>query len=270
MTLQLDGFLSTDAPSDPTKLDQSLSPFSDLAARVNRFLVALVKEPRDPPKSAAAELSITLMGRLVHDFAATVLLANRGFRAQSRSMVRSAFETAIYCVAACRDLVLDQGTNRRGTPTPFVAAFTGGHERFRLRVATELSALAETTPEVKVRLLELAKELCDAGPVLDVNLEGLTQDLGLFDLYTVLYRPLSQDSHSSATSAGHHYQVDAAGQPRGFRIGPDYEQYGDTILAAVAAVLLASEGFIAKAGTSAEVASRSTLFADYKVLAEQA
>lgn len=269
MTLQTDGFLSTDAPSDPIKLEPSISPFSELAVGVNRFLVALVKEQRDPPKSAADELMIALMGRLVHDFEAAVLLANRGFRAQSRSMARSTLETAIYCVAACRDLVLSQGTNRRGTPATFVAAFIGAHERFRKRVAMEISALAETTPETKARLDELVKELRDAGPVLDVNLEGLTQDLGLFDLYTVLYRPLSQDSHPSATSVGHHFEVDATGQSRGFRIGPDYEQYGDTILAAVAAALLASEAFIAKAGTLAEENSRSMLFARYRFLAEQ-
>lgn len=269
MTLQTDGFLSKDAPSDPTKLDRSVSPFSDLAVRVNRFLVALVKEPRSPPVTSASELSIILMGRLVHDFEAAVLLANRGFRAQSRSMARSALETAIYCVAACRDLVLDKGTNRRGVSAPFVAAFTGGHEGFRQRVATELSALDETTPEIKERLLALAKELGDAGPVLDVNLKGLTQDLGLFGIYTVLYRPLSQDSHPSATSAGHHYQVDASGQMCGFRIGPDYVQYGDTILAAVAAALIASQEFIAKSGTSEEDASRAMLVADYKALAMQ-
>lgn len=132
-----------------------------------------------------------------------------------------------------------------------------------------LAALTETTREVKMRLLDLAKELRDAGPVLDVNLEGLTQDLGLLDLYTVLYRPLSQDSHPTATSAGHHYQLDATGQPRDLHIGPEYEQYGDTILAAVAAAVLASEALIAKARIPAGVASGSMLFADFKVLAEQ-
>jgi len=266
MTFESDGFLSDLAPMNATQIVPEFAPFNMLAYKLNRFALSVVKKPRTAPQTLEEILTIALVGRLVQDFGAAVILANRGFRAQSRNMARSTLETAFYCTASCRNTVLTK-SNSQGQVS-FFDAFLAGHEQFRRRVSKELAGLSETSSELKIRLNNVYQELSNAPLSSGIDVKGLAEDLGFLDMYTVLYRPLSQDSHPSATSVEHHITTNEMGAVSGFRVGPDYEQYDDTILAAVAALLLGIGAYIENFGDAEEQQTHAEIASEYKSLAE--
>jgi len=81
-------------------------------------------------------------------------------------------------------------------------------------------------------------------------------------------RPLSQDSHPSVTSVDHHFVTNEQGDPTGFRIGPDYEQFDDTIMAACACILLGLKAFLDAFGESEERVEYERLVAVHKALVD--
>nr|WP_241022877.1 DUF5677 domain-containing protein [Burkholderia sp. Se-20373] len=102
----------------------------------------------------------------------------------------------------------------------------------------------------------------------DIDLRGLAEDIGASNLYTVLYRALSQDAHPSATSLQHHVEVNAAGKITGLHIGPDYVEFADTLLLAACSLLLALDGFVGRFGTADEKEVLSSLVNAYRELNE--
>jgi len=267
MTLEADGFLSDGAPANAASVDAGLTPYSALAVKINQFVIGVMKVPQNTPQTVDELLPMVLAGRLVQDYEASVLLANRGFRAQARSMARSTLETALFCIGACREVVLKKGV--KNGPTAFSDAFLSGHEQFRRKMTKELAELPLTTNDLKAHLRELHRELSEESLASAIDVKGLAEDIGLEDLYTVLYRPLSQDSHPSVTSVDHHFVVGETGGISGIRIGPDYEQYSDTVLSAIAAVLPGMDAYIAKYGGEEEKRELSAMVAAYKSLAEK-
>jgi hypothetical protein len=274
MTLSRDGFLSThvDALAEEVSRDRCPGHVA-LVEQINRFAVALLIVPRDIRQRDADLLAFTLLGRAVQDFEGAVLLGTRGLRAQSRAMVRSTFETALYCVAASRDMVLSQGAKikpKKGEAptTRFVDAFEGGHQRFRGQVAAELRNMPEVPAEQAASLDALREEIGTPGQHQDIDLYGLAKDLGLSDLYTVVYRPLSQDAHPSATSLQHHVEVTSTGEIAGLRIGPDYLQFADTLALAACSLLVALDGFVGRFGAQEEREALRSLVIAYRKLLE--
>jgi len=186
-------------------------------------------------------------------------------------MVRSTCETALYCVAASRDMVLSQGATHKhkqgeAPTTRFVEAFDGGHQRFREKVAGELRQMPEV--EQDAALAVLLEEIGMPGKHQDIELHGLAKDLGLSDLYTVVYRTLSQDAHPSATSLQHHVELSATGKIAGLRIGPDYLQFADTLALAACSLLVALDGFVDHFGTQEEREALQALVNAYRELDE--
>ncbi|MBR8137207.1 DUF5677 domain-containing protein [Burkholderia cenocepacia] len=258
MTLSRDGFLSTDINA---LVDEAMKAFCPnqvaLVERLNRYAIAVLAVPRDIQQRDADLFAVALLARTVQDFAGAVLLAARGLRAQSRAMVRSTFETALYCRAAALDLVLSQGARikpKKGeSPTTrFVDAFEGGHQRFRGQVAAEIRDMPEVSAETEERLGALLDEIGTPGQHQDIDLRGLAEDLDLSNLYTIVYRSLSQDAHPSATSLEHHVAVNAERKITGIHIGPDYLQFCDTLVLAACSLLVALEGFVDHFGTEQE------------------
>ena len=272
MTLSRDGFLSTHINALADEAMRDYCPdHSTLVKQINRFAIALLIVPRDTKQRDADLFAVTLLGRAVQDFEGAVLLAARGLRAQSRAMARSTFETALYCLAASQDLVLSQGAkikNKKGDvpTTRFVEAFEGGHQRFRGQVAAELREMPDVSTETEERLGSLLEEVGTPGKHQDIDLHGLAKDLGLTDLYTVVYRALSQDAHPSATSLQHHVEVSDTGKITGLRIGPDYLQFEDTLALAACSMLVALDGFVRRFGTPKELEDFQALSDAYRKL----
>lgn len=274
MSLARDGFLSSDVDALAAEALRHFAPeVVELTLRVNRFAVAVARVPRDLQQRDADLFAAALLGRAIQDFEATVILATSGLRAQSRSMARSTFESALYCAAAARDLVLAKGSTvkpKKGTTptTRFVEAIEGGHQRFRAQVASALKAMPDLPTEQIATLQRLLDEIGTPGQHQDIDLRGLADDLGLDQLYTVVYRPLSQDAHPSATSLEHHLELTAEGKISGLRIGPDFTQFADTLLLAVCSLLLGLDGFIDRFGSATERAEMTALAAGYRSLNE--
>ncbi|WP_419683755.1 DUF5677 domain-containing protein [Burkholderia theae] len=274
MTLSRDGFLSEQINALADEALRAYCPgHTALVDRINRFAIATMIVPRDIQQRDADLFAVTLLGRAIQDFEAAVLLAARGLRAQSRTMVRSTFETALYCMAAARDIVLSQGAKikpKKGEvpTTRFVDAFEGGHQRFRGQVAAEIRSMPNVPVETGAALEDLIDEIGTPGKHQDIDLHGLAADLGLSNLYTVVYRPLSQDAHPSALSLQHHVEVNAEGKITGLRIGPDYLQFADTLELAACSLLVALDGFMERFGTPEEKAKLSALTNAYRELHE--
>ncbi|MBN3750115.1 hypothetical protein G3N96_32555 [Burkholderia sp. Se-20373] len=158
MTLSRDGFLSPDIDAlAKTALQDYCPAHVALIEQLNRFAIALLIMPRDIQQRDADLFAVTLLSRAVQDFQAAVLLGARGLRAQSRAMVRSTFETALYCSAASRDMVLSQGVKIKakkgdGPTLRFVDAFEGGHQRYRGQIASELRDMPEMSVEMGAAL----------------------------------------------------------------------------------------------------------------------
>ncbi|WP_438391200.1 hypothetical protein [Caballeronia sp. DA-9] len=157
MTLSRDGFPSTHINALADEALRDYCPgHAALVEQINSFAIALLIVPRDIQQRDADLFAVTLLGRAVQDFEGAVLLGARGLRAPSRAMVRSIFETALYCVAASRDMVLSQGAKiklKKGEApwTRFVDAFDGGHQRFRGQVASELRDMLQVPTKRKRR-----------------------------------------------------------------------------------------------------------------------
>lgn len=272
--LPRDGFLSPDVEAFATHALGDLAPAeAKLVERVNRFAVAVARVPRDIQQRDADLFAATLLGRAIQDFEGAVILAARGLRAQSRGLVRSTFETALYCVAASRDLTLYQGARLKpkkgdAPSTSFVDALEAAHQRFRAQMATELKQIPETPTEQAASLDRLLDEIGSPGQHQDIDVRGLADDLGLSELYTMVYRPLSQDAHPAATSMEHHLILTPERKIAGLRIGPDYEQFGDTLTLAVCSLLVALDGFINRFGTAGERQEMQDLVAAYRQLNE--
>jgi hypothetical protein len=90
----------------------------------------------------------------------------------------------------------------------------------------------------------------------------------LADLYTVVYRSLSQDAHPSAISLQHHVEVSAEGKITGLHIGPDYLQFADTLALAACSLLVALDGFVDRFGTQEEQEALRALVNAYRELHE--
>ena len=276
MTLAQDGFLSMEIDALAAEAFRDFAPAEmSLVERVNRFAIAVARAPRDLKERDADLFAAALLGRTVQDFEGAVILAGRGLRAQSRGAARATFETALYCAAAARDLILEQGARikpKKGEAptTRFVDAFKGGHQRFRGQMATELQEIPQTPQEHVGALMHLLDEIGTPGQHQDVDLRGLAEDLQLQQLYTVVYRPLSQDAHPSATSLQHHLELTPEGKIAGLRIGPDYDEFADTLLLAVCSMLVALDGFLDRFGTPEELQYMKDLAARYRALHESA
>lgn len=123
--------------------------------------------------------------------------------------------------------------------------------------------------EQSVALETLLDEIGAPGKQQDIDLRGLAEDLGLEDLYTGVYRQLSQDAHPSATSLQHHVIVNASGKIEGLQIGPDYTQYVDTVVLAISSLLVALGAFVERLGTPDEAAEVKVLVNAYRQLHEE-
>jgi hypothetical protein len=271
MELYPDGFLSKDIDRHVAECLEDFPRHAGLIDRANRVAMDFLRKPRSIPDENADLLTTLLFGRAVQDFEAAIFLAQHGFRAQSRSMVRSTFEAALYCQASSREISLLKGMSPQikkgtGTALPFIDGLIGGHQRFRLATAKELRDMQELPSDHSEALSEVIDDLGPASSYKDIDIKGLAADLGFSDLYTVIYRSLSQDSHPSVTSLNHHVNLTPESKITGFHFGPDYEQFEETAAFAICSLLLAMEAFTIRCGSPEESEEVKSLTEAYRDL----
>ena len=251
------GLLSRAGLARRDEIESAHRVHAQLAEDVNAAAIALIVSRRVECKRGGDYIAQPLYARTILDFEATVLLAGSGFRTQSRGAARSLFETATYCVAACQDY------------PGLVEALDGAHQRFRKNVADGLRDLPETPPEVVARLEALSAELkpiTEASKKSSLSIETIAFSVAK-GLYTVLYRPLSQDAHVSATAMEVHANVGADGR-LAFKVGADFSQYEDTILAGIAMMLMAANEYASRFGSGEDASMIEGLKRRYAELSE--
>lgn len=275
MTLEDEGFLSREVDALAAEALQDFAPeHVAIVRRVNAFALAVARMQRGVLDADLDRYLLTsaLLGRAIQEFEAAITLALRGFRSQARALVRETLETAMYCTAASRNQSLTQGAARKvkkgvTSTTHFADAFEGGHTKHRAKMAAELQQIPGLPRQQAAMLAQLLEQIGDQHQ--DVELHGLAKDLGLSDLYTVLYRPLSQHAHPSATSLDHHIERSPEGKIRGLRIGPDFTDFADTLIVAMCSLLVAVDGFLDQFGTEEEKLEMATLAAIYCDLSDR-
>jgi hypothetical protein len=260
-SIRQDAFLSPEISKLAAEVQESYPAHIALVHRLNRFAIDLFLNTQCKQERPGDTVAPAFMGRAIQDFEAVVVLALNGMRAQARSMARSTFETACYCAAACRDTALVRAT--KGRQTNIVEAIARVHQKFRMHMAQELVPMPELPEDHRPKLAALGQEISESGNTGGIDLKGLTEDLELAGMYTVLFRQLSQDAHPNMTSLLHQCVV-ADDRIASYRIGPDYEQFGDTITSAAAGLLLAVGEYSIRYGTDDDKKHVEALAAEYR------
>ncbi|MRW92850.1 hypothetical protein GJ699_22890 [Duganella sp. FT80W] len=260
MSLETDGFLDNNFIKPDFPPDSSEAVHLSLALDLSRFLMQVIASVRPTPDSSWELIGPALLCRLTQDFQACILLANNGFRAQSRSMARATFESATHCLGAAKNIEL-RNVSKESKALTYSEALIRANEKYRRVVSQEITGIDETPASIKAKMSKLAGELL--GENTSIDLKTLAEALSIESLYTILYRPLSQDAHPTATSVSHHMSPD---DEYSYTFGPDYSEFADTLLAGIASALVGLEGFLEKWGTNDELSHASSLRARYKYL----
>jgi hypothetical protein len=258
MSMETDGFLGKNLAKPGFPPDSSEAVHLSLALDLSRFLMQVITSVRPAPDCSWELIGPALLCRLTQDFQACILLANKGFRAQSRSMARATFESATHCLGAAKNVELRSASKGGGALT-YSEALVRANEKYRRVVSLELTSIDQTPDSIRAKMSKLADELL--GENTSIDLLHLSKALNIESLYTILYRPLSQDAHPTATSVGHHISPQYG---YNYVFGSDYTEFADTLLAAIASALVGLEGFLEKWGTNDEVSHASSLSARYK------
>ena len=261
-----EGFLSKnpETASATAKAEAANPKLMGHARRVNKFALQLVvgrpiRLERDSDGVGPAALA-----RTIHDFEASIILALIGLQTQARSLTRATLESACICTAACRDLRNEEGNSLA------VEALDAGHDKFRRDFMKGLAKVPEITEE-KATLLAAAVAEIDAGEKLKTaSVKALMKSVGLEHLYTILYRPLSQDVHLTTTSITQHMRRREYGSIEGFRLGPVYDLLKDTVTDACLALILAADSYAQRFGYPADLEALAQLGKEHMALVEDA
>jgi hypothetical protein len=233
MSFDQSGFLQGDDAPRVAQVRQRYAPWFAFIDRLNRLAMSVLS--REVPKVREELYVAILYARAVSMFQGAVLLSERGMGAEARTLVRGCAETAIAlgCV--------------RLDPT-FFDRLDEDHDRDRVAQANELLQLPETDPNISPaqradlrRVIAEVSSQYQQGPR-RIKWASAAVTAAMTDLYLTVYRQTSGDAaHVSLRSLDRHVAADSTGTIHGFRYQPDIVGVPDTLSAAIAALLHASE-----------------------------
>jgi hypothetical protein len=233
MSFDQSGFLQDDDASRIAQVRERYAPWFAFIDRLNRVAMSVLS--REVPRVREELYVATLYARAVSMFQGVVRLAERGMGAEARTLVRACAETAIAlgCV--------------RLDPT-FPGRLDEDHDRDRIAQAHELMRLPESDPNIspaqRADLRRVITEVSSQYPQHPRRIKwaGAAVTAAMTDLYFTVYRQTSGDAaHVSLRSLDRHVAADSSGTVVGFRFHPDIDGVPDTLSAAIAALLHASE-----------------------------
>jgi hypothetical protein len=233
MSFEQSGFLQSDDASRIAQTRQRHAAWFAFVEKLNRLAMSVLS--REVPKVREELYVAMLYARAVSMFQGAVLLSERGMGAEARTLVRACAETAIALGCARLD------------PT-FPGRLDEDHDRDRVAQANELLQLPETDPNISpAQRADLRRVIAEVssqykqGPR-RIKWASAAVTAAMTDLYFTVYRQTSGDAaHVSLRSLDRHVAVDSAGTIHGFRYQPDIDGVPDTLSAAIAALLHASE-----------------------------
>jgi hypothetical protein len=234
MPFERDGFLSRAEPSRVELIRERHAPWFAVVERLNRLAMSVLLS--EVPKLSEELYVATLYARAVTMFQGAVMLAERGLGAESRTLVRGCAETAIALGAVRRDKT-------------FFAKIDEDHDKHRVAAANDLLKLpledpnitAEQRKALQLVIAEVSSQYQVPHP-LRINCADAAITAAMTDLYTTVYRQTSADAaHVSLQALNRHVTTDAGGNITGFRFHPEIDGASDTLSAAIAALLAATD-----------------------------
>ena len=234
MTFRDAGFLE---PNDRALIAHIRGRHADSFAFIERLnhlamSVLLVETPRMPEELYVA----TLYARAVTLFQGAVLMAERGMAAEARTLVRGCAETAIALGCARLD-------------RSFLEKLDEDFDKHRIALANDLLRLpeddrhvsAEQRADLRAMIAEVSSEYTPPHPV-RIKWADAAVTASMMDLYLTVYRQTSADAaHAGLKALERHVATNASGDIAGLRFFPDVEGAGETLSAAIASLLHATE-----------------------------
>lgn len=256
------GFLESDEQARIAQIRQRHAPWFALIDRLNRLAmsVLLVETPRVPEELYAA----TLFARAVTLFQGAVLMAERGMATEARTLVRGCAETAIALGCARLDKT-------------FFAQLDEDYDKHRIAMANDLlERLPAGDPNISDRqredlratIAQISSEYTAPHPR-RINWAAAAIVAAMTDLYLTVYRETSGDAaHVSLKALERHVALDARGDIDGLRFHPDIDGAAETLSAAVASLLHATEAKLRGLSNAPAEAELHALTREWNALVE--
>jgi Family of unknown function (DUF5677) len=229
------GFLESDDRSRVEHIRQRYAPWFDFIDRLNRLALSILFA--ETPRLRAELYVATLHARAITLFQGAVLMAERGMATEARTLVRSCAETAI--AIGCSRL----------DPT-FFAQLDEDYEKHRIALANDLlqnlpaddpNITAEQRTGLRQLIADVSREYTSPHPR-RINWAAAAVAANMIDLYMTVYRDTSGDAaHVSLKALERHVQTDEHDAIVGLRFHPEIEGLADTLSAAIASLLHATE-----------------------------
>jgi hypothetical protein len=257
MSFKEDGFFSPTMPTVIAKARAESRTWFALVDRLRKLSQNLLLQVDPPPDPHSVCLHV-MFARAVTTYQASVLLAERGLPADSRTLARSFLETTMFYGAATGDpefhkrLVAADRTHKVNIAKPLI------------NMGTENSGLDDGQVEA------LQKWLDDAGAPKPgkLRIEQMMEGMAFGDIYDTYFRGLSGDSaHTTILSLDRHTVSNDAGEMVGTKWGPDLTDTDNTLMTLCSVMfylLLWVDSTLALGVGSAEIGS---CWEEYKRLA---
>ncbi|MFN4017573.1 MAG: DUF5677 domain-containing protein [Reyranella sp.] len=231
MSLDRDGFLSVDLDCLKDRVRWDCPDVAGLVYDVSALGQKLLPTTASLPQTRQNLLAGVLFLRGLQSVQGAILMIERGMDLESRTLVRSAFETLFYLGAAAKE-------------EEFVEDFMRDHIHRVDKLARAHRELSLAPEEDYAKLntaIEEARDIAGAGRALSIR--DAAKRAGMDTSYQGFYRGLSNDSaHPTVMSVSSHWARDEQGAPTGLLWGPelhDRERVQDTLfLIALVGILL--------------------------------
>jgi len=229
------GFLDSAENQRMVTIRERYAPWFGLIERLNGFAMSVLL--RERPKVNEEVYLCTLYARAVTMFQGVVLLAERGMATEARTLVRGCAETAIAlgCVRRDKEFFdrLDEDYDKH--------RIAMAHELLRLLPEKDPNLPAEQRTELQSFVDDLSAQYAPREPR-RINWANAAVVAGMTDLYMTVYRQTSGDAaHVTLRALERHLEIDGNGTITGFRFFPEFEAVDETLSAAIAALLHATD-----------------------------
>lgn len=225
------GFLGKEIEQWIPKIRDAHLRFFTLADEVNKYCQGAIYNLRPHSKDKQEVLVSTLYIRVLNNYQASVLLAERGLSPQCGVLARSMIEALFSLSAIAKnekyadEFILDDQRNRLS----FLYKYREFHH----------GLLPETQKEEVELLEQQLKQEISTGEIKKKTTEQWSKDAGMHDWYLTTYAVLSQSVHSKVRDLEKYLVLNGENEIVELRWGPDDYNVEKVLAALIQAMLTA-------------------------------
>lgn len=223
------GFLGTEINESISKIRDVHSDFFKLSDEFNSYCQKSMYKFDVHSKNKQEILVSTLFIRILNNYQAAILLAERGLMPQSRSLTRTLIDALFSLCAISKN-------------EKYADDFIHEDQRSRLRFLNKYRELhGGLPPEVnKEEIKSLEKELQDEiqnNEIKKKSFEQWSKDAGMHDWYLSAYSVLSESVHSKVKDLERYLVLDENNEIKEFRWGPDDHDIENLLMTLIQSML---------------------------------